>query len=156
MFWLMSIYFLKMYNNFENIIYNYSEARHSKGPADGIGGLIKRTADSIVAHGTDLNNFEVLVSKLREECKNIFFGTVSSEEIDQIQDKMPKKVQPFNGTIKEHQWKWSRLKSNTVTFNEMSCYRCNILEKCKHYHLGEMKFSKDSLDTLIPKCITNV
>jgi hypothetical protein len=34
--------------------WNYLEAGHGKGAADGVGGVLKRSADRIVSHGKDL------------------------------------------------------------------------------------------------------
>lgn len=39
---------------FETVTWNFSEAGHGKGAPDGVGGLIKRTADKLVSHGNDI------------------------------------------------------------------------------------------------------
>lgn len=40
------------------ITWNYSECGHGKGAPDGIGGYLKRTANQLVAEGTDLPTFQ--------------------------------------------------------------------------------------------------
>lgn len=138
MFWLLCTQFSRAYN-LQNIIYNYSESGHGKGSADGIGGFIKRTADSIVAHGKDVHNYDTLVNVIQEKCKNIFIGKVGEDEINQISTLVPKTIKTFRGTMKVHQWKWNTLYPNLIRFNEMSCYACSVKEKCKHFYLGEIE-----------------
>ena len=47
-----------------NSTWNFFEASHGKGAADGVGGVLKRTADQIVKQGTDLPDpRSVLLSK---------------------------------------------------------------------------------------------
>ena len=40
---------------YENVTWNFLEASHGKGPAAGVGGAIKRQADSFVAEGRDIS-----------------------------------------------------------------------------------------------------
>lgn len=45
----------KLFNyRFCNMTWSFFEASHGKGPADGIGGFLKRSADKIVANGEDI------------------------------------------------------------------------------------------------------
>lgn len=65
------IYFIlhnipKLFPQFLNFTWNYSVAGHGKGAADGIGAALKRTADQLIAHGEDINTFEVFVEKLKK------------------------------------------------------------------------------------------
>lgn len=51
----------QLFNDFAQITeitWNYTEAGHGKGAADGVGAVIKRTADFEVNHGTDITNFD--------------------------------------------------------------------------------------------------
>ena len=43
-----------------HVNWSFLEAGHGKGAADGIGGVLKRTADRIVAQGADLPNAEAV------------------------------------------------------------------------------------------------
>ena len=38
----------------KSISWNFLESDHGKGPPDGIGGVLKRTADSVIVHGKDI------------------------------------------------------------------------------------------------------
>lgn len=141
LFYLICEYLSQMYSNFETIIYNYTETGHGKSAADGIGGAIKRLLDALVNYGHDISNYDVLTTTLQENCKNYFTAAISEQSIITVQDALPKTLKAFNGTLKVHQFKWHRAKKDLIRFNEMSCYKCQITEKCKHYHLGEMRFS---------------
>lgn len=67
--------------------WHYSESGHGKGAPDGVGGYLKRTADSLVGAGTDISNHVILLNKLKENCKNVnlwFINQSSIYEIDQL------------------------------------------------------------------------
>ncbi|KAL7383091.1 hypothetical protein ABVT39_004718 [Epinephelus coioides] len=49
---------------FSRVTWNFLEAGHGKGPADGVGAAIKRNADAIVARGIDVPSGEVLFDVL--------------------------------------------------------------------------------------------
>lgn len=53
----------------ETIQRHYSEAGHGKGAPDGIGGCLKRTADGLVAQGTEILTFESFVVELKKSCR---------------------------------------------------------------------------------------
>jgi hypothetical protein len=60
-------YYMK-YFSFQIASYNFSEAGHGKSVADGVGGTIKRTADSVVLMGKVVSNvdqFMYAVSNLK-------------------------------------------------------------------------------------------
>lgn len=56
--------------------WNYYEAGHGKGAPDGIGGYLKRIADGLVARGTDIPNYEALVSALIAASSKVEIMTV--------------------------------------------------------------------------------
>jgi len=58
----------------ENIVmasWNFSEAGHGKGPMDGVGGVVKRTADSLVLHGENVASVEDFLEKVKALCPGI-------------------------------------------------------------------------------------
>ena len=67
---------------FQNGTWNYCEASHGKGAADGVGGVLKRTADRLVKQGTDLPNafavYEHLVNIINVELYFVNEGAVSN------------------------------------------------------------------------------
>ena len=51
--------------------WNYSIAGHGKGPADGVGAVLKRSADTYMAHG-NVSSFEELFTVAQKLAKGIF------------------------------------------------------------------------------------
>lgn len=55
-------------NNYYNVAtWNFWEASHSKGPADGIGAVLKRTADRLVREGTDIPSAKAMFASLQSK-----------------------------------------------------------------------------------------
>ncbi|KAJ8882778.1 hypothetical protein PR048_014592 [Dryococelus australis] len=61
-----------------NVTWNYQKTGHSKGAPDGIGGVYKRTADRIMAQGSDLPDMDTLLNVLQENyrCGHYEIGTL--------------------------------------------------------------------------------
>jgi hypothetical protein len=68
---------------FTGMTWSFYEAGHGKGPADGIGGFLKRTADNMVATGRDI------------ACAEQFYET--------LKDQLPSQITPLVGTLHVHQ-----------------------------------------------------
>ena len=49
----------RFHSSLKQATWNFSETGHGKGAADGIGGHLKRQADSLVAHGNDISTPEM-------------------------------------------------------------------------------------------------
>lgn len=141
MFHLVTTYIVQRYPQIRSITYNFSEAGHGKNAADGIGAVVKRTADRIVAQGTDVNSFEILLRVIEENCQNLFISSVSEFDIQAIQSILPATIPPFDGTMKVHQYKWHKSNPDTVNFNSLSCYKCKAEEVCCHFHIGQWSCS---------------
>ncbi len=78
------------------------EAGHGKGAPDGVGGVLKRTADSLVAQGKDIPNAHKLYESLKS-VTSINLILVTDDEIKKFDDKIPTDVISINGTMKIHQ-----------------------------------------------------
>lgn len=141
MFYLVVNYLTQRYPKITSIIYNFSEAGHGKGAADGIGAVIKRTADRLVAEGNDINNFDILLKVVKERCSNMFISSVSETDIQAMEPLLPPDIPTFTGTMKVHQYKWHRSNPDLINFNSLSCNDCKPNEKCIHYHLGQLSYS---------------
>ena len=61
----------------EDITYNFSGAGHGKISADGIGGYLKKFADDQVKYGTDVSDFDSLLSILRSRVKSVYIDSLS-------------------------------------------------------------------------------
>ena len=72
MFYIMLSKIIPMFPNLERFTWNFSESGHGKGPPDGIGGVIKRVCDRIIANGTaDISNFQEFNERVQENVKKI-------------------------------------------------------------------------------------
>lgn len=61
------------------IHWHYSEAGHGKGASDGIGGCVKRYADSLVAQGKDISNCDSFVFEVKKVCPGIEIIPIDEE-----------------------------------------------------------------------------
>ncbi|KAL4706134.1 hypothetical protein ACJJTC_012933 [Scirpophaga incertulas] len=77
-------------------------AGHGKGPADGIGGYLKRSADDMVARGPDISNADNFYECLKDVSKIKLF-MISQEDIQNIENHIPSTLQTHSGTRKLHQ-----------------------------------------------------
>lgn len=63
------------------VTWNFLEAGHGKGPADGVGAAIKCHADAIVAQGIDIPNGKVLYEKLRDQPSSVQLMYITEEDL---------------------------------------------------------------------------
>ena len=89
MFNLITQYFPHCYPQLSSLSYNVTEAGHGKGPADGIGGSLKKLADDQVKYGHDIPDFDTLVETLRAHVKNTYLDTVTRADIENVDTKLP-------------------------------------------------------------------
>lgn len=86
---------------FESATWNYLEAGHGKGAADGVGAVVKRTADAFVNKGGDITKAADLVKAL-ESCTSVKLMTVSEEDSTNVEE-IPLSVKPIPKTVQIHQ-----------------------------------------------------
>jgi len=55
----------------QNSTWNFTEAGHGKGLTDGIGGLIKRSADDVVAHGRSVTSVTDIIQLVQNRNVNV-------------------------------------------------------------------------------------
>ncbi|CAH0730340.1 unnamed protein product, partial [Brenthis ino] len=112
---------------FQAFSWSFFEAGHGKGPADGIGGFLKRAADKKVATGTDVTDALQFYEVLKESSKIQLFY-VTKEEIDGIQRDIPKNLLPLPGTKEVHQI-FSKSYGQLMSRN-LSCFCSRGLCEC--------------------------
>ncbi|XP_054720938.1 uncharacterized protein LOC129230555 [Uloborus diversus] len=95
---------------------------------DGIGGSLKRTADSFVLHGGDLVSAEDFV-KLFENSK-VKVIILKPEEIEKIKHNLPSDVIQVPNISKLHQIKWCKT-TKKMFKRELSCWTCPA--DCVHF-----------------------
>ncbi|PZC80151.1 hypothetical protein B5X24_HaOG215373 [Helicoverpa armigera] len=126
----------KEFAQINTITWNYTETGHGKGAADGVGGTIKRTVDSCVNHGIDVGSYDKFMQVCRENIKNITLIDVPEDKIIDKENKMPKNLLPFRGTLEVHQVLWKKGLS-MLTLRNASCFECDCGIICAHgKHLG--------------------
>lgn len=100
-FWFFSSYLHE--RGFHGGTWNFFEAGHGKGAADGIGGVIKRRADRLVANGIDLPDATTLYNNLVEETSVIKLFFIPLAAIEDKDSKIPGNLISIKGTMKLHQ-----------------------------------------------------
>ena len=70
------------------------EAGHGKGPADGIGAVIKRTADRMIANGDDVTDAETMMKVLKTANTTVKLYLVTEKEIETVRELLPKSLKP--------------------------------------------------------------
>lgn len=131
------------------ITWNYMESGHGKGAPDGIGAVLKRTADAHVRYGSDVNNFYKFVTLLQKNVENVVVIPITEKEIKDKEKMIPNNLTTFKGTLGVHQVLWQK-DIDTLTFRNASCFSCDVNIVCTHgRHLGFKKnlhFNNKSLE----------
>jgi hypothetical protein len=91
---------------FTHATWNFFEAGHGKGAADGVGGALKRKADNLLRHGTDLPTPQRLYEELKKSKTGIKLFWVGRECIEKFRNSVKHLLDaqiPVPGTMKLHQ-----------------------------------------------------
>lgn len=118
-----------------NIIWNYSECGHGKGAPDGVGGLLKRTADRFVARDGDMNNIDTFVSYLKSTVQGVKISTVEEYEVEEKDWLLPTNLNTFRGTLQVKQVVWTKETENRIVLRRLSCIEDECIKyvvKCPH------------------------
>ena len=116
---------------FQHVTWNYTEAGHGKGPADGIGGVLKRTADEVVNAGNDIPDAATLYHSLQEKtCVDLYM--VTDADIVNIDATVPTaetlNALKFPGIMQVHQIR-STAREFSLQHRILSCF-CSDLCDC--------------------------
>ncbi|KAJ8369677.1 hypothetical protein SKAU_G00097050 [Synaphobranchus kaupii] len=87
---------------FKAVTWNFTEASHSKGAPDGVGGALKNLADRMVAYGTDIPDAHALMENLSKQTSVKLFE-VTEEKITTSGELVPPSLKTVPGTMKVHQ-----------------------------------------------------
>ncbi|CAH2094688.1 unnamed protein product [Euphydryas editha] len=130
--------------NISKVTWNYQESGHGKGAPDGIGAVVKRTADNFVKYGGDIGSFEDFWDLVTKNIPNVYFKMVTESDIKKI--IFPPNIPRFKGTMEVHQIIWTADSIKTITLRRLSCFDCHDCRiSCVHNkHLGFLCF--DSCD----------
>lgn len=133
-----------------NFTWNYTESGHGKSAPDGIGATCKKTADSVVNSGGDLNNIDQFVKVIQERCLNITCIAIGGKNIQAMVHKIEEEASDqmsFKGTLDVRQvpgvYSNSILglptKCKTLTMKSLSCF-CNG-GSSEHHKIGSINFA---------------
>lgn len=112
--------------------WNYLESGHGKGPCDGLGACIKRSADMAIRQGKCLiqnaEDFYAWSKKTEESGSKIKYISYNQEDVGRCNDILEQKEKPtpISGTFKLH----AIIPTNSFTIltRETSCYCNDCLE----------------------------
>lgn len=122
---------------FDQRTWSFWETGHGKGPADGIGGLVKRTCDKAVAMGRDVTNAATFI----QETKHLNNNLVLVEDHELILmaynrlDDLEGELVAVQGTfaLKCVLWKNSKETPLLIRLREQYCASCRNLLTCTHF-----------------------
>ncbi|KAJ4940725.1 hypothetical protein JOQ06_027020 [Pogonophryne albipinna] len=127
-FFLLST--IPFWMGFTAVNWSFLEDGHGKGPADGVGATMKRTADSQGARGTDIPTAKALYDTLFPLTKVKLFY-VEEDEINRVSTLLPKELTTIKGTLSIHQVICTT--PGTIHYRVLSCF-CNSEAICPCFH----------------------
>jgi hypothetical protein len=89
------------------VTWNFSVAGHSKGPSDGVGGTVKRAADSSVVFGQDITDITGFMKNVSEKLKSVTLIEIPSNDINELKEKRPDRVSEIKGISQVVQVTWT-------------------------------------------------
>ncbi|KAK0074388.1 hypothetical protein PV326_012495, partial [Microctonus aethiopoides] len=100
-------------------------AGYGKGAPDGVGATCKRTADRVVASGTDISSLEDLSQALQKSCPNIILLTIDDAYISDKKTifRSEENIKTFLGTLKVHQVSGSVFFPDRLIMKSLNCFR---------------------------------
>ena len=117
--------------------WNFSEAGHGKGAADGVGGVLKRTADTLLANGLDLPNAEAVYDALLGTGTSVKLFYVPESAIQEMDKVVPKHLVPIPGTMTIHQVISS--KPFHIMYRDLGC-TCSESMCCACFDVKHFRF----------------
>lgn len=109
------------YDALKCVSWNYSESGHGKGAPDGVGAVLKRTADKIVSQGKDVPDLKTLMTFLKTRVQGVTIQEVFECGIYEKDLLIPNDLPSFKGTMKVHQAMWNANNKNLLALRKLSC-----------------------------------
>lgn len=147
MFYLLATSLKDFFPNLGQFSWNYHETGHGKGAADGVGAICKRTADRIVASGTDISSLDDFSNAIEKSCPKIKVIVISDSDISEKEALVrgtEKYVKTFAGTLKVHQIVGNVFCPNKLEMKSLSCF-CDL--NCRHYKIGTLTCTSSRTET---------
>ena len=115
---------------FEKLTWNFTEAGHGKGAPDGVGGLIKRTADKLVSHGNDISDANEFYHAMKNAGLALDLHMIADDSIFAMDKTSSVSLKPLPGTMTIHQVVSHRSmsSSNVLRTRQLSCFCSKSLD----------------------------
>lgn len=84
----------------KSVTWNFLEAGHGKGPADGIGAAVKRRVDDLIARGKDIPDARVLLEELKQQKSATELFYIEPDAVEAMDIHVPSELQTIRGTMK--------------------------------------------------------
>lgn len=123
---------------FPKTAWNFFEASHGKGAPDGVGGALKRSADTLVRRGRDIPDALSFFQELNDSGTQVKLFYVSEEDVETRAQKMLVPLVAIKGTMKMHQV--LSITPGILKYRDVSCF-CQAAEgvwDCPCYSLQEI------------------
>ena len=129
---------------FVKATWNFTEAGHGKGAADGVGGALKRKADSLVNMGSDISDAVTFFQTLKKETTmKLFF--IRDESIEAFDQKVPvaaNDIPAVKGIMQVKQVLTSRnMRKHEILTRDLSCF-CNGTDFCSCHSPKMFNFNR--------------
>ena len=128
---------------FSYATWNFFEASHGKGAADGVGAVLKRTADRLVKHGLDLPSARDVYSQLTS-VTNVQLHFVEADHVKASLDAFDAShsdLRAVPGTMTLHQLVVESSKQGNLLYRDISCFCSGISGNyCECYNLTQFQF----------------
>ena len=108
---------------FQYINWTFLEAGHGKGAADGVGAVLKRTADRVVLQGKDLPDAQAVFNCLQTHDLSVKLFYVTTEDVAAMDAVIPQGLKPVPGTMQFHQI--IALSKHSIHTRVLSCFSCS-------------------------------
>ncbi|XP_058628776.1 uncharacterized protein LOC131538729 [Onychostoma macrolepis] len=99
--------------------WNFFEASHGKGAPDGVGGLLKRTADRLVSHGKGIPNAEIFFNALVDAQTSVKLFYINEDNVDEATKNMPHSLPVVPSTMRIHQV--VTITPRKISYRDVSC-----------------------------------
>ncbi|CAH0727113.1 unnamed protein product, partial [Brenthis ino] len=127
-------------NSVDTITWNYSESGHGKGAPDGVGAVIKRTADRAMSQGQDIKDLDDFLTVMNQNLKKIKLKTISEYDVFEKDLLFPQNIKAFPGCMKMHQIVW-KLNFPMMAVRKLSCTdKACLYEVISCYHKKHIGF----------------
>ena len=136
---------------FANGTWNFSEAGHGKGAADGVGGALKRTADKLASLQHDISSPKLLYDALSATKSSILLFYVGTDVVDDATASVPLTVPAIPGTMSIHQILCTNY--GQIKYRDISCFCASDKVSCDCYEIKGFSFVEpETKSTSVEMC----